>query len=296
MTDEADKSRRKVPAPVLKVLERMGHDKGVLDVRPLPGTGNRSHLVSFADDRIVVRFDGRETGGLVNRELEHRHGRLAAQRRLGPEILFADIPEGILVTRFVEGIGFENLPRPYADDSLGRLAVLIASLQTTEGFAGLMDPWQKIALYLHDAEIVRPDHVDCFGSIWPSLEALRETTAIDHEDLVPCHVDPVPENILDREQGAMLLDWEYAARSHRLWDLAYFASEASLTICECVRLLEAFGKGQTIKELRRWIVVAKAVSFAWCLARRARATLDRQVWDQTLVERRMDLRRCLDMN
>jgi thiamine kinase-like enzyme len=186
------------------------------------------------------------------------------------------------------------LIRPFSCASLGRLAQLIGKLQESEGFGGLMDPWQKISLYLDDAKLGEPEAEANFGPLWSSLEVLRYKTAVDPDDLVACHVDPVPENLLDREQGAILLDWEYAARSHRLWDIAYFASEARLTHDERVRLLHAFGQAEKQKEFQQWIVVAKAVSFAWCLARRARAPDERETWDLALVERRHNLQRCLE--
>lgn len=286
---------QEIPGILLDVLARIGRQgRDIQEVRSLSGTGNKSHMVSFPDDRIVVRFEGKETGGLVDRELEHRHAQLAAGWGLGPEILFVDRTKGILITRFVDGVRFDHLPRPFARASLGRLANLIAKLQGSDGFSGVMDPWKKVALYLEDAEVTDPGDANGFGSIWPALEILRKKTAIDLNDLVPCHVDPVAENLFDREQGAILLDWEYAACSHRLWDLAYFASEASLTGSERAILLEESGQGERLDELHLWMAVAKSVSFAWCLARRARASVERETWDMTLVERRLDLQRCLN--
>ena len=295
MNEAGGNPMQEVPGILLEVLARIGREgRDIQEVRQLKGTGNKSHMVSFSDDRIVVRFEGNETGGLVDRELEHRHGQLAARQGLGPEILYVDRAEGILITRFVDGIRFDDLPRPFARASLGRLAKLIAKLQASDGFSGVMDPWKKVALYLDDAEVTDPGDARGFGSVWPLLEILREKTAIDLNDLVPCHIDPVAENLFDREQGAILLDWEYAARSHRLWDLAYFASEASLTDSECATLLEESGQGERLDELHLWMAVAKSVSFAWCLARRARASAEGETWDMALVERRIDLQRCLN--
>ena len=47
-------------------------------------------------------------------------------------------------------------------------------------------------------------------------------------------------------------------------------------------MLNAFGQAEKQKEFQQWIVVAKAVSFAWCLARRARAPEEREIWDMAL--------------
>ena len=81
--------------------------------------------------------------------------------------------------------------------------------------------------------------------------------------------------------------------SHRLWDPAYFASEASLSARERGVLLHALGWDDRYKELQHWIVLAKAVSFAWCLARRARASGDRETWERILGERGEDLQNAL---
>ncbi len=293
MVHELGKVPSGVPGRVLETLARIGLDHGVLDVGTLSGSGNSSYLVTYQDDRLVVRFDGQATTGLVDRNHEYRHMRLAAQSGLGPDIVHADLGHGVLVTRFAEGTRFDRLPRPYARGSLGRLARAIARLQACDGFGGLMDPWAKIALYLQDAAVDDPAGTDGFGPAWSKLESLRVTTRIDPDDLVPCHVDPVPENLLDRDDNALLLDWEYAALSHRLWDPAYFASEASLSTREREVLLHALGWDDKHKELQHWIVLAKAVSFAWCLARRARASEDREIWKRILGERGEDLQNAL---
>ncbi len=267
-------------------LRLIGREPGeVQTIGRLAGTGNQSFLLDFSDDRIVLRFDGAETSGLVNRELEYSHAKIAAQQALGPQVVAADAKLGILITRYVAGTRFDRLSRPFAQEAMERLANAFVRLQASSGFSGPMDPWQKISMYLDNASLSDMTPKEGLGELWPAIAALRERTVLDHTDLVPCHVDPVPENILDTHTGAVFVDWEYAALSHRLWDAAYFSSEAGLHPSEYCHLLDSLGYRTRLGEFEYWVLTAKAVSLAWCLARRSRAGQDRAVWEEAVSQR-----------
>src|ERR1700674_3020895 len=74
-------------------------------VEPLGGgITNRNSRVAVDADVFVVRIPA-ETGSLlgIDRGLEHQASRLAAACGVGPEVIAFVEPEGVLVTRFIEG-------------------------------------------------------------------------------------------------------------------------------------------------------------------------------------------------
>jgi thiamine kinase-like enzyme len=275
----------------LKLVGREAHE--IVSVDPLSGTGNQSLLVTFESEKLVFRFDGGETEGLVDRDHEYCHAAIAARCGIGPDVVRAEPELGILVTGFVEGTGFHCLARPFDNAVLKRLADSLKVLQATSGFSGVMDPWQKMISYLEDAGSSDPAAPNDFGETWRDIESLGQQAILQDSELVACHVDLVPENILETDTGIVFVDWEYAARSHRLWDVAYFASEASLSANECQVLLESLGYGSCRQEFGAWLLTTKAVSLAWCLARRRRAEYGNASWDMETRRRRADLQASL---
>ena len=70
------------------------------------------------------------------------------------------------------------------------------------------------------------DHDDTLST--SEREALLELLPLPPSALVPAHGDPTPANMLFDGVAVTLIDWEYAAMAHPLWDFAGLAVEAAL--------------------------------------------------------------------
>ena len=286
-------ARAAAEAEVAGALERLGLDaRDASGVEALAGTGNRSVRLRHGGRDLVLRIDGEETAGLVDRERERRHAMKAAALGVAPALAAVDAAAGVTLFHYVEGRRFDRLPRPYGAGALARLGGAFARLRGAEGFSGRMDPWAKIDAYLAEAGVPAPDAEAGFGPQWPAIRGLRRACRLDRERLAASHVDPVPENVLDCGDRVVLLDWEYSALCHPLWDIAYFAAEAALSPAERRALLAAAGMEDDMKTLARWIAAAQAVSLAWCLVRVRRAA-EPSFWRREVARRRSALARAL---
>jgi len=271
------------------VLDSLGVSSGAT-VEALQGTGNRSFSVRDGDLRYVIRFDGTETGGLVDRRREHVHAREADRLGIGPRVLVSRPYDGVLVTELVVGKRLDAIDRPFPRETLGRLGTALRSLQTSTAFETVMDPWAKISFYLDDSGQRSAADAEAFGRLWDPIEARRDACHVDHTSgLVPCHVDLVPANAFDTGDAVILIDWEYSALSHRMWDPAYFSVEAGLGDDEIAGLLGALEPAVDPQTFHDWMIVARAVSLAWCLARLARAERGADLWRAEIERRRCDL-------
>lgn len=61
-----------------------------------------------------------------------------------------------------------------------------------------------------------------------AVPAAPDPTSLPPSFLVPAHGDPTPANMLFDGVAVTLIDWEYAAMAHPLWDFAGLAVEAAL--------------------------------------------------------------------
>ena len=98
-----------------------------LQVELLAGLTNRNYAVTVNGERLVVRISRENAAALgIDRELEVEALTAASQVCIGPELVRAILPEGHLVTRYIEG--HENLPKVDRNSSLSWLCSKSISL------------------------------------------------------------------------------------------------------------------------------------------------------------------------
>jgi thiamine kinase-like enzyme len=265
MTDDRLEIERALAAAGIAVPQ------GDLDlVERLPSLTNRAWRVTAGDLDLVVRLPGPGTQHHIDRRAEARNLRIAAERGVGAPVRYVDEASGVLVMEYRKDATVPDaaqLRRPAAIRRLGRT---FRRLHEGPPFEGVMNPFDKIRHYLATAGIADPAGDNGFGGLWTAVEALERRIAFEARDLKPCHVDPVPNNVLDAASGLMLIDWEYAAMSEPLWDLAYAAVEADFGPGHKLALLEAYGLGDdALGELDLWCAVTMAVTVAWCVMQEA---------------------------
>lgn len=272
---------------IATLLQDAGYEGSGAAIALLPGTGNRTFAVTWPGGDVVVRLPGSETGALVDRVAERHNMALAAGLGLAPRLLHVDPSDGALVMVRAPG-------GPPSDVSgLRRMGATLAALHRAPRFRGVMDPWAKIALYLDEAGVGAPDRPDAFGGLWSRIAGLAGTAALDPSRLAPCHVDPIPANAIDDGERVVLIDWEYAAMSDPLWDLAYACVEGALEDAGEAALLAGYGlDNEGRARVGAWKTVVRVVSAAWCMARAAAG--DAPAWRREVAIRLAALAADLD--
>ena len=202
------------------------------------GITNRNYRVVVDGGTYVVRMPA-ERGALlgIDREVEHQASRLAAAAGVGPEVVAFLRPQGILVTRFIEG-------QPVSD----------AAVHLPETLRGVAEALRRI----HGAGIV-PASFSAFriveqyastaGSLAvtvPPAYATAAAVAAEIEAALPvqppclCHNDLLNANFIDDGSSIRIVDWEYAGMGDRFFDLANFAVNHQLPDDEERYFLQAY--------------------------------------------------------
>jgi len=164
----------------------------------------------------VVRIPA-ETGSLlgIDRGLEHEASRLAATCGVGPEVIAFIEPEGVLVTRFIEG-------RPVTDDAvhqpamLERIAQSLRRIHQAGSIAAWFSPFRVVEAYA----LIATRH----GGQLPAAHERARPIAVDieralrPEPAVLCHNDLLNANFIDDGASIRIVDWEYAGMGDRFFD------------------------------------------------------------------------------
>jgi thiamine kinase-like enzyme len=236
--------------------------------RALASISNRNVRVEHGGAAYVVRLPG--PAAFVDRAVEGRNARAAAALGIGPGLVLFDAASGAMVTEAVAGarpLAARDLRDPA---TLTRIARTLRRLHEGAGFAGRLDPAEKIARYAKGLRgLARREAAAALALVPAALVLAAEAAASGR--LAPCHNDPVPDNLLDDGSTVTLVDWEYAGLNDPLWDLAYLAVEGGLDAVGEEALLAAYGEAALRPRFAMQKALCTAVSALWAVLALAEA-------------------------
>ena len=224
-----------------RLLDRYPALGEVKFIRRLRGGGgwNETWLAAREDESLIVRFDTPAAGRLaLDRTAELGVLRSIQGRGLGPELVFADLPAGLLVTRWLPG-------RTCTPGGLRNARLLRHLGKTLRRLHETVPPPPNVA----PLDLARSVHH--YASLVGSVRARRTARAACHSlkeaaghrrKPALCHNDPVAQNIL-RGPSLRLIDWEFAAPGDPLFDLAVVVGHHDLPE-EHARILLAAARGR----------------------------------------------------
>jgi thiamine kinase-like enzyme len=202
------------------------------------GITNRNYRVAVDGEVFVVRIPA-ESGSLlgIDRRIEREASRLAAAAGVGPDVIAFIEPEGVLVTRFIEG-------RPVRDHTihdpvmLERIAQSLRRIHQAGSIASTFSPFRVVEAYA----LTAARH----GGRLPAAHERAHAIAVDIEHAlspqppVLCHNDLLNANFIDDGVSIRIVDWEYAGMGDRFFDFGNFAVNHQLTEDDEASLLMAY--------------------------------------------------------
>ena len=244
-------------------------DQSDIVIEPLLGLTNHSYRVAVGGERYVLRIPGPGTEHYIDRQREAHNTRVAARAGIGPDVLWENADRGAMLCRHIDGT------RPLSNQdfqdgaTLRRAAALLHRLHgTADEFQGQLLPAETFQRYV---DLARQHHSPYTK---PLIKLRRDSGdlrgAFEHStrntNLVPCHVDPVPANFVADATRFWLLDWEYAAMAHPMWDLACMALETGLSAQQQTRLLKHYFASldhDLETRFQEHLLMVSAVGLAW---------------------------------
>jgi thiamine kinase-like enzyme len=259
--NQPSESRHEGVAAAIGRIPILAEGAGAWAISPLPSFTNRTYRVAREGEAFVLRLPGRGTERYIDRAAEAANARAAAAIGLSPEIVFADPPSGVMVSRYVDGA--EPLSPSRLRQS-GELSATVSVLKRLHGsglvFQGEMRLYPKLDEYLGLA------HAPALNSLRAEGERLRPILEAGWGPLRPCHIDPAPHNFITAASGRYLLDWEYSAQCEPLWDLAGLSIEGELDSDQDGQMLATyFGKAAVAwqSRLHLYKIVLRLLAAAW---------------------------------
>ncbi|MFZ1467446.1 MAG: phosphotransferase [Paracoccaceae bacterium] len=242
------------------------------------GKTNHNILVRDQGQRFVVRFgqDIPEHGILRWNELSIT--RAAAQAGVGPSVRHAE--PGLLVLDYVDAapLTATDLQGPAMIPVLAALLRRVHGdvMRAVEGPILCFWVFHILRGYARLLETRGSPHQPQLPDLLVQAQTLEQ--AIGPTDVVLCHNDLLPGNILTGPSGLWLIDWEYAGFGSPLFDLGGLASNNGFTPAQERSLLEAYYDAPPTDDLWRKYAAMKCASLLretmWSMVSELTSTLD----------------------
>jgi thiamine kinase-like enzyme len=223
---------------------------GNVDPQPLAGgLSNENFTVEDGGNKYVVRFGEDFPVHHVSRENEIMVSRAAAAAGFAPQLVFTE--PGVMVVQFLDGHTYE------AEDvcaNIKRITDLTLQFHTemprhVSGPARMFHVFHVIRDYARTLEAGKSRMCDALPDYLKLADELEAVQPPLH--IVFAHNDLLPANFIDDGQKIWLIDFEYAAFSTPMFDLAGIASNALMTPEQDALLLEAYFDAPPSGELVR---------------------------------------------
>ncbi|WP_337100467.1 guanitoxin biosynthesis pre-guanitoxin N-oxide kinase GntI [Paenibacillus sp. YIM B09110] len=210
------------------------------------GLTNRNYVVSNGLEKVVVRVNGAQTGLLgINRQAELAAMEAVSDLKTAPELLYFDVEQGYMITRFIDGRTWESND---LDMNVDRIGVLLKMVHTAAEIDFEFSPYKDIESWIQKAQSrgqQLPDSLDKMLERLHRIQASRAAASDNFRGL--CHNDPFANNFMD-DGTLRLLDWEFAGMGDIMYDLACIGQ--SMGHDKQLELLHAYF-GYTSSELIR---------------------------------------------
>jgi thiamine kinase-like enzyme len=189
----------------------------------IAGLTNTNYRVTVNGEGFVLRVSGANTQHLgINRQHEAAALRNAAALGLAPEIYALLLPEGHLVTRWVDGYHWDAAEFR-TPENVRLLTETVKRLHSLLPTGAVFSPFRRVEAYLQTARrfaVPFPTDFERFLATMRAVEADQQRDPSDWQRF--CHNDLVCVNYIYSAQGRRLtvLDWEFAGWGDLYYDLA----------------------------------------------------------------------------
>ena len=226
-----------------KISSLLSQEEEVLSVEQLGGMTNQNYLVITTNKQYIVKFFGKGTEKLINRQDEKYNLELLKDLDLDVKNYLFDIVAGIKVNEYIESA--ITLDSTSIKTKFDKIAPILQTIHSSgKELRGEFAPFEEIKKYesLIEEKIPYANYEAVREEVF-SLEKRLADLGVDRKS---CHIDLVPENFIESPQGRLyLIDWEYSSMNDPMWDLAALFLESEFTSQEEEAFLSRYESDQT---------------------------------------------------
>lgn len=219
------------------------------------GASNHNYLLRTHNRDFFLRIGEQGENQLEN---EFICTQIAAAHQIAPEVVLYRPKRQLMITRFIPNHSLVDLRDKRC---LVRTVATIRNLhQIEDPFPKAQPPTTLIQELLQNTPNAHPiiEH-----KIMPAIATQK--ALYNSETVVPCHLDLHRGNCIDDGLRVRLIDWEYAAMSDPLFDLATLAATEEMDDKEMWELLQIYKPHATENDWKHLYNMRVLADLRWAL-------------------------------
>ena len=246
-----------------KIEKLLSKEEEIVSVEKLGGMTNNNYLVETTDRKFIVKFFGKGTEKLINRIAEKNNLEKLRDLELDVENYIFDIKEGIKVNEYIENA--TTFDAHYIKTKNKEVAEILRKVHGSgkelEGEFKIFDEIKKYEDLIQGE--IKYAYYDKIRDKVFELQSHLEKIGIDRKS---CHIDLVPENFIEDENGRVyLIDWEYSAMNDPMWDLAALFIESNYRKSEEGDFFKYYYSEKTPVSIAKIMIYKILQDFLWSL-------------------------------
>ncbi len=216
------------------------------------GASNSNFSMIYQGEKIFIRIENPDAGG--SSEVDYQTLKILEPLNIAPKTHYFDKKKRILISEFINHIqDFDNQTVLKSVKILHETNLVFSEYYNP--FEGLRELFQKA----NKGSIKPPRQFEKI--LLPFITKVEENYPIT-DKLVPCHLDLHRGNFLHTDKQLYIIDWEYAAMSDPIYDLATWASNEQMSDKEMEEILSNYGSLEEWERLINYRIIA---STRWAL-------------------------------
>lgn len=246
-----------------KIEKLLSKEEEIVNVERLGGMTNNNYLVETTNRKFIVKFFGKGTDKLINRISEKNNLEKLRDLELDVENYIFDINEGIKVNEYIENA--TTFDAHYIKTKNKEVAEILQKVHGSgkelEGEFKIFDEIKKYEDLIQGE--IKYTYYDKIRDKVFGLQSHLEEIGIDRKS---CHIDLVPENFIEDENGRVyLIDWEYSSMNDPMWDLAALFIESNYRKSEEGDFFKYYYSEKTPVSIAKIMIYKILQDFLWSL-------------------------------
>lgn len=246
-----------------KIEKLLSKEEEIVSVERLGGMTNNNYLVETTNRKFIVKFFGKGTDKLINRIAEKNNLEKLRDLELDVENYIFDINEGIKVNEYIENA--TTFDAHYIKTKNKEVAKILQKVHGSgkelEGEFKIFDEIKKYEDLIQGE--IKYAYYDKIRDKVFGLQSHLEEIGIDKKS---CHIDLVPENFIEDENGRVyLIDWEYSSMNDPMWDLAALFIESNYRKSEEGDFFKYYYSEKTPVSISKIMIYKILQDFLWSL-------------------------------
>lgn len=246
-----------------KIEKLLSKEEEIVSVERLGGMTNNNYLVETTNRKFIVKFFGKGTDKLINRITEKNNLEKLRDLELDVENYIFDINEGIKVNEYIENA--TTFDAHYIKTKNKEVAEILQKVHGSgkelEGEFKIFDEIKKYEDLIQGE--IKYAYYDKIRDKVFGLQSHLEEIGIDRKS---CHIDLVPENFIEDENGRVyLIDWEYSSMNDPMWDLAALFIESNYRKSEEGDFFKYYYSEKTPVSIAKIMIYKILQDFLWSL-------------------------------